>query len=173
MKNRRIRNSITLIGMTMLFLSLFCVVGVEASEDPATTLDHKTPITFQFTNNPDDTFERMWFSDDGILHMRGAGHDGEVWGDLDGDLTYMGDINLNTETFDGTGGGTVCFDVRYGDLSGTFEGRMVINVDGGYITAKFICHGNGDFEGMHLKGIAGGIIGTTYLADAVILNPHG
>ncbi|MCK4278998.1 MAG: hypothetical protein KAW94_00330 [Candidatus Thorarchaeota archaeon] len=176
MKNRKFRHGVALIGLTLLFFSLICIVGVEAGEiEP--TLAHKTPITFEFTNDYDGTFEKQWFSAHGkILHMRGAGHLGVIQegGNLEGTLTYMGDLNLNYETKDGTGGGTVCFSVNYGDLSGDFEGRMVIKVNGGYITAMFVCHGDGDFEGMHLKGTAEGFMcpGGFYSANAVLLNPN-
>ena len=175
MKLRKIKQHTILIGLTMLICSFILVVGVSATANGTLngTLAHKTPITFGFTNVPDDTFERMWFSDDGILHMRGAPHDGIVSGELVGTLTYTGDINLNMETYDGTGQGILCLSVTYGDLSGTFQGRMVIKVNGGYITGMFICHGAGDFEGMHLKGTCEGGMGGTYSADAIILNPHG
>ena len=173
MKLRKIRQHAILIGLTMLVCSFFLVVGVAATTN-GTTLGHKTPISFEFTNDPDGTFEKEWYSAHGrILHMRGSPHDGDVWGDLEGTLIYVGDIELNMETFDGTGQGIVCFDVNYGELSGTFEGRMVIKVNGGYITAMFVCHGDGDFEGMKLKGTAEGGMGGTYMADAIILNPHG
>ncbi len=173
MKLRKIKQHTILIGLTMLICSFILVVGVTATT-PIETLGHKTPITFGFTNVHDGNFERMWFSD-GILHLRGAPHDGIVSGDLLGTLTYTGDINLNMETYDGTGQGILCLSVTYGDLSGTFRGRMVIKVNGGIITAMFICHGDGDFEGMKLKGTGGGIMNpeTIYLADAIILNPHG
>ena len=176
MKYRRLRHSVALIGLTMLFFSLFCVVGVEATaNNTTTTLAHKTPIAFNFTNAPDGNFDKSWTSAHGkILHMRGAPHNGTAWGDLEGNLTYVGDIELDPITGDGTGGGTVYFSVNYGSLFGTFEGRMVIKVEGWYIAAKFICHGGGDFEGMHLKGTAGGyMFPGVYLANAVILNPHG
>lgn len=176
MKNRKLRHTVALIGLTMLIFSLSCVVGVKAGTI-GSTLEHKTPITFEFTNNPvHGVFEKEWITKGGIYHARGYDHIGVVEGGLEGTLTYVGDINLNLETFDGTGGGTVCFDVGYGDLSGTFEGRMVIKVYmtqyGPYIDAKFICHGADDFDGMHLKGTAGGFMGFTYFADAVILNPY-
>jgi len=172
MKIRKLKNGVAILGVTLLFLSLFCVAGVAAGTITPTPMDHKTPISFEFTNNYDETFEKSWMSD-GILHMRGGGHFGDVWGDLDGTLTYMGDIQLNMETYDGTGGGIVCFTVNYGDLFGTFEGRMVLKVTGGYITCMFICHGGGNFDGMKLKGTAEGWMGGTYFADAIILNPHG
>lgn len=176
MKYRKLRHSVALIGLVMLFFSLSFVVGVEATT-PKPPLEHKTPITFEFTNNYDGTYKKQWFSAHGkILHMRGAGHDGVIQegGDLEGTLTYMGDLNLNYDTYDGAGGGTVCFSVNYGDLSGDFEGRMVIKVNGGYITAMFVCHGNDDFEGMHLKGTAEGFMlpGGVYSANAVLLNPN-
>jgi len=173
MKYRKLRHSVAMIGLTMLFFSLSCVVGVEAGTlEP--TLAHKTPITFGFTNTAiDGAYERLWFSKHGtILHARGWDHYGDVWGDLEGTLTYVGDINFNLMTSDGTGGGTVCFSVNYEGLSGNFEGRMVIKVNGGYITGMFVCHGNGDFEGMHLKGTCEGGMGGDYLANAVLLNPN-
>jgi len=171
MKLRKIKQHTTLIGLTLLICSFFLVVGVAATTvDP--TLAHKTPVSFEFTNNYDETFDKSWISD-GILHMRGGGHDGDVWGDMEGTLTYVGDIQLKLETYDGTGGGILCLTVNYGDLSGTFKGRMVIKVTGGYITGMFICHGDGDFEGMKLKGTCEGGMGGIYSADAIILNPHG
>lgn len=171
MKLRKIRQHAILIGLTMLVCSFFLVVGVAATTN-GTTLGHKTPISFEFTNNYDETFDKSWLSDD-ILHMRGGGHIGDVWGDLEGSLTYVGDIQLNTVTYDGTGGGILCLTVNYGELSGTFEGRMVIKVAGGFITGMFICHGDGDFEGMKLKGTCEGAMGGEYSAIATILNPHG
>jgi len=177
MKYRNLRHNVALIGLVMLFFSLSFVVGVDASTiDPIEpTLAHKTPITFEFTNNAiDGAYERLWFSKHGtILHARGWDHIGDVWGGLEGTLTYVGDINFNMLTYDGTGGGTVCFTVNYEGLSGNFEGRMVIKVNGGYITGMFVCHGEGDFEGMHLKGTCEGAMGegAVYSANAVLLNP--
>lgn len=171
MKLRKIKQHTILIGLTLLVCSFLFVAGVAATTTP--TLAHKTPVSFEFTNVYDDTYDRLWFSDDGILHIRGGGHFGDVWGDLDGTLAYSGDIQLNMETYDGTGVGPICFSVNYGDLSGTFEGKMVLKVNGGYITGMFICHGDGDFEGMKLKGTCEGGMGGDYSADAIILNPHG
>ena len=177
MKYRKLRHSVALIGLTLLFFSLFCVVGVKASaiEPPEPTLAHKTPIRFNFTNYPDGPIEKQWLSARGkILHMRGVSHYGEILaGDLEGTLTYVCDVNVDSETFDGTGGGTVCFSVVYGDLSGTFEGRMVVKFKSGHITGMFVCHGDGDFEGMHLKGTCEGFMFPgVYSANAVLLNPN-
>lgn len=172
MRFKKIKQHTILIGLTLLVCSFLFVAGVAATTTP--TLAHKTQISFGFTNFYDDTYDRLWVSDDGILHIRGGGHFGDVWGDLIGTLTYDGDINLNMETYDGTGVGLVCFSVNYGDLSGTFEGKMVLKVNSGYITGMFVCHGDGDFEGMKLKGTCeGDLVSKTYSADAIILNPHG
>ena len=172
MRTGKLRNSIALFGMTMLFLSLFCVVGVEAGTVPPSTLDHKTPVTFEFTNNPGEDFDELWFSGGGkILHTRGYDHFGDVWGDLVGTLFYDGDINLNMETFDGAGGGTAIFTVAYGDLSGTFEGRMTLKVRAGIVTGTYMGHGDGDFDGMHLRfKFAGALGGVPATADGVIIN---
>ncbi len=160
--------------MTMLFLSLFCVVGVEAGTVTPTTLDHKTPVSFEFTNNPGEDGDKMWFTgpDDTIIHTRGYDHFGDVWGDLVGTLFYDGDINLNLVTLDGAGGGTSIFTVAYGDLSGTFEGRMTLKVRAGIVTGTYMGHGDGDFDGMHLRfKFAGALGGVPAIADGVIINP--
>jgi hypothetical protein len=169
--NKKFRNSIALLGMAMLFLSLFCVVGVEAATVP--TLEHKTAVSFEFTNNPGEDFDKLWFTgpDDSILHSRGYDHFGDVWGDLEGTLFYDGDINLNMVTFDGAGGGTAIFTVVYGDLSGTFEGRMTLKVRAGIVTGTYMGHGDGDFAGMHLRfKFAGALGGVPAIADGVIIN---
>ncbi len=182
MKLRKIKQHTILIGLTMLICSFILVVGVSATANGTLngTLVHKTPIVFEFTNDFSGPPDKEWYSAHGkIWHMRDLPHAGDVWGDeegpltLEGTLTYMGDVNLNTITYDGTSWGIICFSVRYGDLSGTFEGRMVVKFNGGYITGIFVCHGNGDFEGMHLKGTCEGFMFPgVYSANAVLLNPN-
>ena len=180
---KKLRHGAALFGLTLLLFSLLCIINVEATTNN-TTLAHKTTIAFEFTNVPGATFERMWHSgltwpelglpDGEILHARGWDHYGIVSGGLVGTLTYPGDVNLNMITRDGTSWGIICFSVSYGDLSGTFEGRMVVKFNGGYITGIFVCHGDGDFEGMHLKGTCEGSMDVgDYSAIATILNPHG
>jgi hypothetical protein len=157
--------------MAMLFLSLFCVVGIEAATTP--TLDHKTPVSFEFTNNPGENFDDLWFTgpNDEILHSRGYDHFGDVWGDLEGTLFYDGDVNLNMVTLDGAGGGIAIFTVAYGDLSGTFEGRMTLKITAGIVTGTYMGHGDGDFDGMHLRfKFAGALGGVPASADGVIIN---
>jgi len=133
----------------------------------------KTPVTFEFTNNPGEEFDRLWFTgpDDSIIHTRGYDHFGDVWGDLDGTLFYDGDINLNVVTLDGAGGGTAIFTVAYGELSGTFEGRMTLKVRAGIVTGTYMGHGDGDFDGMHLRfKFTGALGGVPAIADGVIIN---
>jgi hypothetical protein len=180
-RNSKLRNSIALLGMTMLFLSLFCIVGVEAQIITPGTLDHKTPVTFEFTNDPGTEFDKLWFTgkpmpetgfpDGIILHSRGYDHFGEVTGDLVGTLFYDGDVNLNMITLDGAGGGTAIFTVDYGALSGTFEGRMTIKVRTGLVTGTYMGHGDGDFDGMHLRFKFTGALGQPGLANGVIISP--
>lgn len=174
MKYGKRRYGAAVLGLTMLVLSLVCVVGVEAAAQPPSTLAHKTPIAFEFTNIPiDGAFDRAWTTKGNIFHGRGWDHYGDVWGDIEGTHTYDGDINLNMNTYDGAGGGIFCVTFEYAGLSGTFEGRMVFRVDGGYITGMFICHGDDDFDGMHFKGtFEGSMFVGVYSADAVIINPH-
>lgn len=172
---KKLRHGAALFGLTLLLFSLLCIINVEATIQPPSTLAHKTPIVFEFTNVPvPDAYEKQWVSAHGkITHIRGWDHIGDVWGDLEGSLTYVGNVELKMETYDGTSEGIISFSVGYGDLSGIFEGRMVVKFNGGYITGIFVGHGNGDFEGMHLRGTCeGSMFVGVYSANAVLLNPH-
>ena len=92
-----------------------------------------------------------WVDDEGIAHWRDVVVTFEVQGDLAGTLTVIGNSNIHLLTGNGDEFGSFVLDVSYGDLQGTFEGRMSATVEGMVSTASLVGHGNGDFEGMKLK----------------------
>jgi hypothetical protein len=120
--------------------------------------------------------EKMWFSDDGILHIRRGPHEGtltSVANDFYFEIDYPGNNNLDLATFTGNGWGPICFTGHWGNLEGTFEGHMVLLFRDAFITAKIVCQGTGDFEGMHLKGSFAEYFGTDPVTTVAIHNPHG
>ncbi|MFW9831173.1 MAG: hypothetical protein ACFFD8_05315 [Candidatus Thorarchaeota archaeon] len=113
--------------------------------------------------------EKQWFSND-IWHIRNWPHAGYLYDGLDWTIFYLGNNNFNQYTFVGVGWGKIIF---YAD-DGTFEGTMVINFDTGFaISGKFICHGTGAYEGMHIKGYFEGYLGSDTATTIVLHNPHG
>ncbi len=91
-------------------------------------------------------------SHDGMQHIRDFPVAGPVWGDLNGTLTVIANINLNLATGDGTAHGTFILEVEWNGLIGTFEGRSQWKYDGFRIVAgQGTAHGTGDFEGLRMK----------------------
>jgi hypothetical protein len=121
--------------------------------------------------------ERLWYtgSSDEILHARSTPHDGWVLsGALLGDIEYTGNADLNLLTGDGTGQGTFTFHTNYNGEPGVFEGHLVFQIKGWYITGKLVLHGDDNFEGMKLMcEMEGWLPLETYTVNGHILNPHG
>ncbi len=124
---------------------------------------------------PGEDPDRFWPfpPEPGMTHIRGGPHVGSLTGDdLAWDISYDGNNNLDLFTFTGVGWGPILFSGTWDGLTGTFEGQLVIHFDNFYLTGKFVCHGTGDYEGMHLKGTFEVMYGTIP-TPIVIHNPHG
>jgi hypothetical protein len=113
---------------------------------------------------------KMWETP-GFTHIRSWLHEGYLTGDLDWDILYDGNNNLDLATFTGVGWGPISFITD----SGTFDGKMVLHFENFYITGKFVCHGTGGFAGMHLKGTVEADFTSLDppVITVVIHNPHG
>lgn len=95
---------------------------------------------------------KIWTSSDGVQHIRDFIVAGPVWGDLNGILTVVANINWDLVTGDGTGFGSAILQVEWNGLVGTFEGRSQWKYSGfKVLTGQFSGHGTGDFEGMQMK----------------------
>lgn len=93
--------------------------------------------------------ERMWVSEDGILHMRGF----LVVNLIDSDSPYLAGINqiranmdLNPATGEGHAFGTVL--ITPFAKNGTWEGRFSTHVSPDGIQGKAVVHGTGELSGM-------------------------
>jgi len=97
---------------------------------------------------------RSWVGSNGILHVRGMVGDGIIIGDINGQVRFMQNMNLDVTTF-----------------SGNIQIKAVITADSGavysmlaYITVKnmalsgiFIIHGTESLRGTHIMGTVGGV----------------
>lgn len=140
----------------------------------------KTPVAglIQVTPHPPQDAERWWIDDEGILHYRGLPADLLL---LDGPLEGTGNavVNLNIDLLTGNGdeSGAVTYQVTWGDLSGTFEGRFSTTYTGGVGTGHGVYHGTGDLAGMKLMVdisiVAVGDPPFEAAYEGIILDPHG
>lgn len=121
-----------------------------------------------------DPAKPAWTDEDGITHFRGVPSWGDVTGDLEGDAYSEFNLDVNMETGDGWGAGTVILNVSWGELSGTFEGRYMIKFTGWLVTGSGVAHGTGDFEGMKdIYTLWGDFLSPDRDWEGIILDPHG
>lgn len=124
--------------------------------------------------------ERMWIDDEGVLHVRrmptkltfpAVGTTGDLVG------TGTGMVNVNLDLVTGTEDlqSFWIWNVSWGSLSGTFEGRLDLEAEEhiGYGTA--VLHGTaGDFVGMKmLIDVRAYGIGKPVEFEGIVLDPHG
>jgi hypothetical protein len=135
----------------------------------------KTQIEGHIQVIPGTYAEKYWVDDEGIVHYRGLTADLLLLdGPLEGTGTAVVNINLDPATGNGDESGAVTYQVTWGELSGTFEGRFSATYTGGFSYSSHVYHGTGDFEGMKMM-----IDATMSFADfkaayeGIILDPHG
>lgn len=134
----------------------------------------KTPIEGHMLVIPGTQPEKYWVDDEGIAHYRGLTADLVF---LDGPVegTGIAVVNLNLDQFgNGDESGALTFEVTWGELSGTFEGRFSATWTGGVSNSNTVCHGTGGFEGMKMMTHAtmpGSTLVSAY--EGIMLDPHG
>jgi hypothetical protein len=122
----------------------------------------------------------QWIDDEGITHIRGWIQDEEGTGQDDYGIPlwfagiWEGNFNFD-ETYTGDLAGFGTYEMTYGELSGTIEGRVTMTMTYGLISGEFnLGHGGGDFEGWHFRGTFTSIFGSGVLEwEGVLHNPHG
>ena len=96
--------------------------------------------------------ERQWISEDGVLHVRNRPAEGTIWGDLNGTVTVISNINLDLATGNGTGHSTIIREGEWNGMTGSFEGRSQFTFVGfQFNEGQTTAHGTGDFEGLLMK----------------------
>lgn len=135
----------------------------------------KTPVEGTHSVEVVGAAERHWVDDEGIEHYRGLPMQFHYpTGDLEG--TGWGEININLDPMgngDESGSGT--WDLTWGDLSGTFEGRFTATVTYGVSNGSVVLQGtSGDFVGMKVIVTTQTYYGTfTGNYQGIILDPQG
>lgn len=119
--------------------------------------------------------ERQWVDDEGVTHTRGGPFEMfSTGGDVHSTGMAVGNSNLDA---DGNGDirGTTTWDLTWGDLHGTFEGRYSGTVTNWVADATGVYQGTGgDFVGMKLI-ITFDFDYATFTGSyqGIILDPHG
>jgi hypothetical protein len=140
----------------------------------------KTPIAGTQSLAVSGAPVRYWVDDEGIAHYRGLP---SVFvftsGDLDGIGESVVNVDVDLLTYDGHVSGPGTVDARWGELEGTFEGRLTGTYAAGICDGMAVYHGtSGDFVGMKMMMSFSYALGdpedpwpTTY--QGIILDPHG
>lgn len=156
------------VSITSLLLIIAFSSPVSHASGGATKIDFEAEEALAPIGPPG----KIWVSDDGVQHIRDFPVAGPVWGDLNGTLTVIANINLDLATGDGTAFGTFVLDVEWNGLIGTFEGRSQWKYDGFLITnGQGSARGTGDFEGMHMQANFFNEDGGTPLIGTILI-PH-
>ena len=122
-----------------------------------------------------------WEDDEGITHYCGLPAAYEfLSGDLAGTGGSMVNVNIDPLTGNGDESGASMFNVTWGELSGTLEGRLSATYTAGFSTGTAVYHGvSGDFKGIKLMmsyilDTTTGPAGTPWLVtyQAIVLDPH-
>jgi len=152
-----------LFGMLILIGSIFIAVPVQAEKT-------RTTINFVYYLKDSGDPIRFWITKDNILHMRGTPHDGYIDSsdsDFTGDIYYTGNINLDLNIYEGSGGGIFEFNGECLGAPASFSGRLNFILDSTGIYSTFTLHGTGSLQGL-LKGTSIGLGEHLYAAELVI-----
>jgi hypothetical protein len=118
---------------------------------------------------------RVWFSG-WVYHNHGMTGSGSQWGDLNADMTFTQNLEINFNTYKGhVYGQQTLSNVSVLSYSGGFEGLFNaewIAGGGGEWEGEYIAHGSGGFEGMKLFQTCIGFIDAE-VCEGFILDPHG
>jgi hypothetical protein len=139
-----------------------CVAGFAGSAVAAT----KTSVTFTDTVVSVGAPERVWVSDDQVLHVRGQPQTTVVAGDLTGTFQLVANVNLDLNT----GTGELFGKFTLTTSSVTWVGSFTAQITSAGVSGTFV--GQGD-DGTKIRGSFTSISANSFLNQAVILDPHG
>jgi hypothetical protein len=139
------------------------------------------PVSGYYWGSADpDAPGKLWITEDGILHIKGAVGEGPLSGDIPGTMMFTLNAEIDLNTGVGVMHGKYVAYAEYGDFEGTYrtENTGVVNYEG---TA--VAQGTDAYEGMvmrtsfwgynlYLMGYTGPD-GVYFDYEAIILSSHG
>jgi hypothetical protein len=149
--------------LALLGITLACGLAAFVGSAAAAT---KTSVTFTDTVATVGAPERVWTSEDQVLHVRGQPETTTVAGDLTGTFQLVVNLNLDLTTGNGNLFGTFTLTTASGTWAGSFRADLTPTGASG----TFV--GQGD-DGSKIMGSFTSISATSFLNQAVILDPHG
>ena len=161
------KKTVQLVGIVTLIALLILIV---ASVSAQSTKSDFSAVEALIPTGPPG---RVWVSEDGIQHIRDFPVAGPVWGDLNGTLAIVANVNWDASG-NGTAYGTAILDVEWNGKTGTFEGRSQWKyANFAVVDGQFVGHGTGDFAGMHMKADFYAIGGGEAALVGTINDPKG
>lgn len=168
-----------LMSLTTL-LVLFVIVPVVITPvmaAPATKTPFTSEVSFVFGNIDEG---RVWTTEDGILHIKGAVSEGTTCmhvvgiGDIQGTIMVVHDLTIDLNTGEGgCHGKFVVTVVGVGTFEGSEHGIHTIIGDYHGISGKVVAQGNGMFEGLKMMGSYEGEIVTVDTQQVVEMAMEG
>jgi len=149
-------------GVVLLAAAVCLGLATQISSAGAAT---KTTVTFSDTVVSVGTPDRTWVKDD-VLHIRGQPQTTAVTGDITG--TFSLDANLNLDLTTGTGDLFGKFTLTTAAV--TWAGSFAADITVAGVSGTFVGQGT---DGTKIVGTFTAIGPTTFLNEAVILDPHG
>jgi len=165
------KKNTTVLQAVAVFASVMLMIGLVEAKATKTSVSGAISIAIA------GPAERTWIDEEGIVHRRGLPAEYVVSGDLAGTGTGLANLNLDPMTGNGDETGQASFELTWGELSGTFEGRWSTTFTGFVGVGSGVLHGGGDFEGM--KMMISFVLDLTTggppvaVFEAIILDPHG
>jgi hypothetical protein len=97
-----------------------------------------------------------WFDEKGIMHVRGMVGEGTITGDVNGQLRFTQNMNLDVTTFSGN---IQIKAVITADSGAVYEMFAYISVKNMALSGIFMIYGTGSAKGTCILGTVGGVAG--------------
>jgi hypothetical protein len=149
-------------GVVLLAAAVCLGLATQAVSARAAT---KTTVTFTDTVVSVGTPDRTWVKDD-VLHIRGQPQTTAVTGDLTGMFSLDANLNLDLPT----GIGDLFGKFTLTTATVTWAGSFTADITAAGVSGKFVGQGT---DGTKILGTFTSIGPTSFLNEAVILDPHG
>lgn len=135
-----------------------------------------TPVQGTLYLTPAGPWQERYTTPGGTEHIRGwplkvTFPEGE--GDFVGEGLFIQNSDWKLPQYTGSASGPFTATVTWQGKTGTFTGQFAGSVHEFYISAKFVCQGSDDFEGLKWDATIDGYLGGPYTYGGRVLDPKG
>jgi len=134
-------------------ISLLVVMSTTAAGLACNPIRKPFSAEVQASGQPIDPWY-SWLDDKGIMHVRGMVGEGTIKGDINGQLRFTQNMNLDVTTFSGN---IQIKAVITADSGAVYEMFAYISVKNGALSGIFMIYGTGSLKGTCILGTVGGV----------------